>query len=51
MKKIDELLKKAELFEKLAIYGDRKSFLRAIAEEVDQKNSEAASSKEDSKIE
>jgi hypothetical protein len=32
MKKCDELLKKAEVFEKLALYGDRKSFLNAIAQ-------------------
>jgi hypothetical protein len=33
MKKIDSLLQKAALFEKLAVYGDRGSFLRAIAQE------------------
>jgi hypothetical protein len=33
---VNALLKKAELFEKLAIYGDRRSFLRAIAQEVGQ---------------
>jgi hypothetical protein len=33
MDSIDEIVKKAELFEKLAVYGDRKSFLQAIAQE------------------
>jgi hypothetical protein len=33
MKKIDSLLQKAALFEKLAVYGDRGSFLRAFAQE------------------
>ena len=33
MKKIDGLLKKVELFEKLAIYSDRKSFLRTLAQQ------------------
>jgi hypothetical protein len=32
MSKVDELLKKVELFEKLAVYGDRKSFLQALAQ-------------------
>lgn len=32
MKKIDDLLKQAESFEKLAIYGERKAFLSAIAQ-------------------
>jgi len=31
MKKLDELFKKVELFEKLALYGDRSSFLEALA--------------------
>jgi len=34
MKKIDSLLKRVELFERLAVYGDRKSFLQALAQEV-----------------
>lgn len=33
MSKVNALLKKAELFEKLAVYGDRKSFLKALADE------------------
>jgi hypothetical protein len=33
MKKIDALLKKVELFERLAVYGDRKSFLQALAQQ------------------
>lgn len=33
MKKIDGLLKKVELFEKLAIHGDRESLLTVIAQE------------------
>jgi hypothetical protein len=32
MKKIDALLKKVEFFEKLAVYGDRETFLRALAQ-------------------
>ncbi len=32
MSKFDSLLKKAELFERLAIYGDRKTFLQALAQ-------------------
>jgi hypothetical protein len=32
MKKIDALLKKVEFFERLAVYGDRKSLLAAIAQ-------------------
>lgn len=32
MKKIDALLKKVEFFEKLAVHGDRKSLLAAIAQ-------------------
>jgi hypothetical protein len=34
MKKIDALLKKVEVFEKLAVYGDRKSFLKTLAQGV-----------------
>ena len=34
MKKIDALLKKVELFERLAVYGDRKSFLQALAQNL-----------------
>lgn len=34
MNDIEKLLKQAELFEKLAMYGDRKSFLRALAQEA-----------------
>jgi len=34
MKKIDALLKKVEVFEKLAVYGDRKAFLQTLAQEV-----------------
>ncbi len=33
MGKFDVLLKKAEMFEKLAVYGDRKSFLQALSQE------------------
>jgi hypothetical protein len=36
MSKIDTLLKKAITFEKLVLYGDRKSYLQAIAQELDQ---------------
>jgi len=32
MSKYDKLFKKAELFEKLAVYGDRSSFLRSISQ-------------------
>lgn len=32
--KIDTLLQKVELFEKLAVYGDRQSFLQAISQRV-----------------
>lgn len=34
MSKYNKLLKKVELFEKLAVYGDRSSFLKAIAQGV-----------------
>lgn len=34
MKQADALLQRVELFEKLALYGDRKNFLEAIAQEV-----------------
>ena len=34
MKKIDALLKKVEVFEKLAVYGDRKSFLKTLAQDI-----------------
>ena len=34
MSKFDALFKKIEVFEKLAVYGDRSSFLRAIAQEA-----------------
>lgn len=44
MKKCDELLKKAEVFEKLALYGDRKSFLQAIAQPAPFSNPEAPTS-------
>jgi peptidoglycan hydrolase-like protein with peptidoglycan-binding domain len=33
MSKINSLLKKTELFEKLALYGDRKSFLESFAQQ------------------
>jgi hypothetical protein len=33
MKKFDVLLKKAELFEKLSIHGDRKSFLQSLSQQ------------------
>lgn len=33
MKKIDELLQRVEVFERLAVYGDRKNFLKALAQE------------------
>lgn len=32
MKKIDSLLKKAALFERLAVYGDRRSFLKSLGQ-------------------
>lgn len=32
MSKYDELLKKVNLFEKLAVYGDRSSFLKSLAQ-------------------
>lgn len=32
--KVDSLLKKATTFERLALYGDRKSFLKALAQNV-----------------
>lgn len=34
MKQIDALLNKVEIFEKLAVYGDRKSFLKTLAQEI-----------------
>ena len=34
MKKIDELLKRVEFFERLAVYGDKKSFLTRLAQEA-----------------
>lgn len=34
MKKIDALLKRVELFERLAVYGDRKSFLQALSQSL-----------------
>lgn len=34
MKKYDELLKRVETFEKLAVYGNRRAFLKAIAQET-----------------
>jgi hypothetical protein len=34
MKDIETLLKQAELFEKLAVFGDRRSFLQALAQEA-----------------
>lgn len=33
MKKIDELVKKVEVFERLAVYGDRSTFLKSLAQE------------------
>lgn len=33
MKKIDELLKRVEHFEKLAVYGDRSTFLKSLAQD------------------
>lgn len=35
MKNFNALLKKVELFERLATYGDRKAFLQAIAQEIE----------------
>lgn len=34
MSKINSLLKKTELFERLALYGDRRSFLESLAQEA-----------------
>jgi hypothetical protein len=34
MKKINSLLQKVELFERLAVYGDRKSFLEALSQQT-----------------
>ena len=34
MSKYDKLIKKVEVFEKLAVYGDRSNFLKALAQEV-----------------
>ncbi len=34
MKQIDALLNKVEIFERLAVYGDRKSFLKTLAQEI-----------------
>jgi hypothetical protein len=34
MSKFNDVVKQAELFEKLALYGDRKSFLKSLAQEV-----------------
>lgn len=34
MVKVNDVVKQAELFEKLALYGDRKSFLKSLAQEV-----------------
>lgn len=36
MKKIESLLKKVELFEKLAVYGNRKTFLNSLAQEMSE---------------
>lgn len=33
MSKVNDVVKQAELFEKLALYGDRKSFLKSLAQE------------------
>jgi len=33
MKKIDELVKRVEYFERLAVYGDRSTFLKRLAQE------------------
>lgn len=41
MKKFDTLFKKVELFERLAVYGDRKSFLQALAQDVTSWEDEA----------
>ena len=35
MKNLDSLVKKVELFERLATFGDRKAFLQAIAQEIE----------------
>jgi len=35
MKNLNALLKKVELFERLAVYGDRRSFLEALAQQTD----------------
>lgn len=35
MKKVDALVKKVEYFEKLAVYSDRSSFLKKIAQDLD----------------
>lgn len=34
MKKLEFLVKKVEMFEKLAVYGDRKSFLQALSQDA-----------------
>lgn len=34
MKKIDSLLQKVEVFEKMAVYGDRSTFLKTISQEM-----------------
>jgi hypothetical protein len=41
MKKFDTLFKKVELFERLAVYGDRKSFLQALAQDATSWEDEA----------
>ena len=33
--KIDTLVKKVEIFEKLALYGNRTDFLKAIAQDIE----------------
>ena len=38
MKKIDSLLKKAEVFEKMALYGDRASFLKSLSQDFSDPN-------------
>lgn len=43
MKKIDALVKRVEFFERLAVYGNRSSFLKALAQEVDPKVAEIIS--------
>jgi hypothetical protein len=35
MKKLDALLRKVESFERLAVYGDRKSFLQALSQQAE----------------